>query len=64
MGTSQLEEEIGHLAGLDQDKLRRLWVEHHEVPTPRHLSRQVMINAIAYSLTDGDRNAYRLATVD
>jgi hypothetical protein len=45
-----IESEIGTLADLDLAALRKRWRDHYRCAPPVHMSRQVLIQAIAYGL--------------
>ena len=44
------EDEIGMLAGLDLEALKRRWVDLYHLPPPRHISRELLMQAIAYRI--------------
>ena len=42
------EDETGMLAGLDLEALKERWVDLYRLPPPRHISRELLMQAIAY----------------
>ena len=42
------EDETGMLAGLDLEALKRRWADLYRLPPPRHISRELLMQAIAY----------------
>lgn len=50
MSIDSPEDEIGILAGLDLEELKRRWMELYYLPPPPHISRELLILAIAYRI--------------